>query len=162
MMEFILVKIHVASVLVSYVAAYFVFIRPKGTKDHKVVGKIYALFMLVGSFTSLGIYKATGGINIFHFLALVTISSVLAGCYSIVRYKNSGEAKWLVKHYFHMAYSFMGLNLAALAQMARGLDFDTSMQYIIFNMIIYVPAVLYARWLIRIKLIPNMIKAHIL
>lgn len=160
-METILVIIHVGSVLISYVAAYFVFIKPKGGKDHKLIGKTYAIFMLIASFSSLGIYKATGGINIFHFLALVTISSILAGCQSIIKYKKSSEPKWLVKHYFNMTYSFMGLNLAALAQASRGLDFDTSMQHIIFNVIMYIPAVLFARWLIRVKLIPNMIKSHI-
>lgn len=160
-MEDILIKIHIGAVILSYFTGLIVFVKPKGGKNHKNIGKIYAVSMLIGSLVTFGMYSFSGGFNIFHFFAIVTITSVSAGWYSIVKYVKTRKSKWLVKHYFNMAYSFMGLNLAAIAQMSRSLEFDTLMAYFTFTLILYVPAVLIARWLISEKLVPDMVKLHL-
>lgn len=160
-MEDILIKIHVSAVILSYITGFIVFVKPKGGKSHKNIGKIYAVSMLIGSLVTFGMYSFSDGLNIFHFFSIITITSVSAGWYSITKYIKTRKSRWLVKHYFNMAYSFMGLNLAAIAQASRGIEFDTSIEYFVFTFVLYVPAVLIARWLITDKLIPNMVKLHL-
>lgn len=71
--------IHTFFGFLSLLVGIFVLLRPKGTKLHKVIGKIYVTAMLGLNITAFGIYNLFGGFGIFHLAAIVSLFSVLAG-----------------------------------------------------------------------------------
>ncbi len=159
--EPILSVLHVTAVITSYISAYYVFINPKGGKQHKKIGKIYAVAMLTVALSGFGIYESSGTFSIFHFFSIVTITSITLGWVSIIRYVKTKNPSWLIHHYFNMCYSFMGLNLAALAQAMRGMTFHSLNEYYLTVLVTYLPVILLARWLIRKKLMPTMIRRYV-
>lgn len=159
--ETIMTIIHVTAVFMSYISAYYVFIHPKGVKEHKILGKVYAISMLTLALSGFGIYESSGTFSIFHFFSILTITSITAGWVAIIRYVKTKKPSLLIHHYFHMCYSFMGLNLAALAQAMRGMTFHSVNEYYLTVLVTYLPAVLLARWLIRKKMMPTMIRRYV-
>ena len=66
--------------------------------------------MLVTNLSALSIFRLFGGFGPFHAAALVSLGTVIPA-FLTVRRRNPG---WLVRHYYWMTFSYVGL-LAALA-----------------------------------------------
>ena len=107
--------IHTFFGFLSLLVGIFVLLRPKGTKLHKVIGKIYVTAMLGLNITAFGIYNLFGGFGIFHLAAIVSLFSVLAGL--LVVYYRKKIKFWVLIHYEFMAWSYIGL-LAATSNEA--------------------------------------------
>ena len=75
---------HVAMGSVALVSGAVVLMLPKGTAQHRRVGKIYAATILAINATALSMYDLTGRPNVFHVIALVNLIAflviVLRGC----------------------------------------------------------------------------------
>ena len=70
--------VHSLACLIALAAGGFIFLTPKGTRRHRVVGRAYLASMLVLNLTALGIYQL--GVFFFpHVLALVTLFVIAAG-----------------------------------------------------------------------------------
>ncbi|WND03452.1 DUF2306 domain-containing protein [Temperatibacter marinus] len=154
--------VHLSGVAFSYIAAWFVFVFPKAGPHHKLWGKIYAVSMLLAALSGFGMYEFNGGFNIFHFFSIVSIVSVSRGWWSIVQYQKTKSPRALANHYFNMCYSFMGLNLAALAQSLRIGSYSSLTDYVITVCLVYIPAVSFSVWLIQSKLMPRMIRTIVM
>lgn len=150
--------IHVSGIILSYITAFFVFFRPKAGPTHKKWGKIYAVSMLTAALSGFGMYGFTGSFNIFHVCSVITITSVSLGWFNIVKFSKTGNKGALAAHYFNMCYSFMGLNLAALAQGLRYGSYSSGQDYLATVLILYIPAIGLSVWLIQKRLLPRMIK----
>lgn len=144
----VIVALHIAGVVGSYGCAALVFTQPVGSKLHRTFGKGYAVAMLTTAFSGLGIYN-WGHPSVFHVFSLITIWSIGRGVMGIRKYKTSRDRDDLMNHYFNMAYSFMGLNLAAAAQALRVFSYDSFMQYLTAIGIVYLILIMIANQLIQ-------------
>jgi uncharacterized membrane protein len=109
-------QIHFASAIVALAAGTWVVARPKGTATHRRMGWVYAISMLILNVTALLIYRLTGWFGPFHVAALISLATLIAGITSVWRRRPVG--KWLDRHYFWMAYSYLGLLAATVAETA--------------------------------------------
>ncbi|HWL39100.1 MAG TPA: DUF2306 domain-containing protein [Gemmatimonadaceae bacterium] len=109
-------QLHLASAIVALLAGTWVVLRNKGTATHRRVGWLYAISMLTLNVTALLIYRLTGTFGPFHIAAVVSLATLIAGI--IPAWRRQPADKWLDRHYFFMAYSYMGLLAAAVAETA--------------------------------------------
>ena len=112
-------QVHFAAALVALAAGAWVVARPKGTARHRRVGWLYAASMLTLNATALLLYRLTGAFGPFHAAALVSLATLVAGLLPVRRRRPPGA--WLARHYFFMAYSYLGLVAAAVAETATRL-----------------------------------------
>jgi len=108
-------QVHVASAIVALAAGAWIIWRPKGTATHRRVGWVYAAGMLTLNVTALMIYRLTGTFGPFHIAALVSLVTLIIGLVPAWRRQ---PANWLDHHYFWMAYSYLGLLAATVAETA--------------------------------------------
>jgi uncharacterized membrane protein len=89
-----------------------VFLANKATRQHRRIGTLYSLSMVALNGTALGIYELTGGFNLFHATALLSLAMVLVGWTQVLfrrQFRN-----WLYQHYLYMAWSYVALIAAAI------------------------------------------------
>jgi hypothetical protein len=98
-----------------------VVLRKKGTKIHKRIGYIYVVSMLLLNITSFFIISF-GGFSIFHFFAIVSLLTVMAGIVPAIRRKEN----WFPYHFYFMSWSVVGLYCAFWAEV--GTRFVGNMQ----------------------------------
>jgi uncharacterized membrane protein len=108
-------KLHLATAILALAAGAWVVLRPKGTTTHRRVGWVYAASMLIMNVTALLIYRLTGTFGPFHFAALVSLATLIAGIIPVWRRR---PGNWIEQHYYWMAYSYLGLVAAAFAETA--------------------------------------------
>jgi len=96
-----------------------VLLRRKGTLSHKRLGYLYAFSMIGLNITALLIYRLFHGPGPFHVLAVVSLSTLIAGLLPALRRR----AGWLERHYRLMAWSYVGLGAAFLAETVVRLPF---------------------------------------
>jgi uncharacterized membrane protein len=92
-----------------------VFLMRKGTSRHKLIGKCYVGVMLGLNLTAFGIYKVFGGFGLFHWLAVLSLATLIPA-YLAVLFRTKIKT-WLSYHYEFMAWSYIGL-LAATSNEA--------------------------------------------
>lgn len=109
-------QLHLATALLALAAGAWVVLRPKGTIVHRRVGWVYAVSMLIMNGTALLIYRLTGRFGPFHVAALASLATLIAGIIPAWRRRPVGN--WIEHHYYWMAYSYLGLVAAAVAETA--------------------------------------------
>ncbi len=109
-------QLHLASAIVALAAGGWVVLRPKGTATHRRIGWVYAASMLVLNVTALMIYRLTGTFGPFHIAAIFSLATLVAGI--IPAWRRRPVEKWLEQHYYWMAYSYLGLLAATVAETA--------------------------------------------
>ena len=140
--------LHVIGAISAYVTAFLIFTQRIGGKNHRFIGIGYAVSMLTTAISGFGLYNF-GHPSIFHVFSVITIVSISRGWYAIYQYRADGNKSHLMNHYFNMAYSFMGLNLAAIAQSMRFFSFSSLMEYFSILGILYLIAITIANRLIQ-------------
>lgn len=101
---------HVAIALLAVLVGTLVVLSKKGTKRHRLLGRAYVGLMIGVNLTALLIYELFGGFGLFHWMALLSLVTVLAG-YTPARSRAPGWKTW---HAYFMAGSYVGL-IAALS-----------------------------------------------
>ncbi|MES2523489.1 MAG: DUF2306 domain-containing protein [Gemmatimonadota bacterium] len=109
-------QLHLATAVVSLVSGAWVLSRPKGDRTHRRVGWIYVVAMVTLNVTALLIYRLTGTFGPFHVAAIFNLGTLLAGL--LAAWQRKPAERWLGRHYFFMAYSYLGLVCAAVAETA--------------------------------------------
>jgi hypothetical protein len=74
-------------------------------------GWAYVASMACLNVSALGLYHLTGGFNIFHALALVSLAMVAGGVIQVLGRRR--WRRWLWRHYQYMAWSYVGLLAAS-------------------------------------------------
>ena len=110
---------HTLCALVALASGAVVLLRAKGTRRHRQMGWIYVGSMLAVNVTALMIYRLFGGFGPFHVAALFSLATVIAGIIPAVRRRP--HDRWLERHYFFMAYSYVGLLAATAAEIGTRL-----------------------------------------
>ena len=100
--------IHTFFALLSMVLGSWVLLKRKGTTIHKRIGHAYVASMILLNATSFGMHTF-GAFGPFHFAAVMSLGTVIAGIIPAIRRKNS---KWVIQHYYFMSWSVVGLYAA--------------------------------------------------
>lgn len=113
--------LHLLFSIISMITGLIVILNTKGTKFHKRVGYVYVVNMLLLNISSFFISNFNG-FSIFHFFAIVSLITILAGMYPVLKRSEN----WLQKHYYFMAWSVVGLYCAFWSEV--GTRFVKNMQ----------------------------------
>ncbi len=96
------IQIHLAAALLALVSGTAMWLRPKGTKSHKLVGRAFMLLMLVTAFSAIFIREINrGGLSWIHIFVPVTF----IGIWQSLRAIKKGNIK---KHTRHVKGLFFG------------------------------------------------------
>ena len=105
---------HLLTAIAALLIGALVLFARKGTRRHRWLGRTYLVSMLALNFSALMIYEVFDGFGVFHWLALLSLASVLGG-YQAVWRKFPG---WKVPHAHFMVGSYVGLVAATVAEVA--------------------------------------------
>ena len=105
--------IHTVFASIALIAGTTVLIKQKGSKFHKQIGYIYAASMVVMLITAFMLYNLYGSFGIFHFFAVVSTFTLLAGMMPIIRGK---PTNYISLHWNFMYWSVFGLYAAFVAE----------------------------------------------
>ena len=106
--------IHTIFGMVALVAGTAVIFTKKGTQWHRVVGRIYLGNMLALNITALFIYRLYGRFGPFHWMALASLLTLIAGMVPVLTRRPKGG--WLELHASFINGSFVGLVAATAAE----------------------------------------------
>lgn len=140
--------IHIFGVIFAYLCAFLLFAQRVGSARHRIFGMGYAAAMLIAALSGFGIYN-WGHPSIFHVFSVITLVSISRGWYAIYQYRKSKDRNHLLNHYFNMAYSFMGINLAAIAQAMRAFSYNSLAEYFAILGVAYLITIVAANQLIQ-------------
>lgn len=113
---------HMYAAIAALILGPAIFVRRKGDLVHRLLGLAYVFAMLFTNATALAIYDFTGGLNVFHLAAVLSLITTVAGLICVLVYAASRRKGALAAHIEWMAWSYFGLVLAAGAEAwTRGL-----------------------------------------
>jgi uncharacterized membrane protein len=98
---------HTACGAIALLLGAVILLRTKGTVAHARTGWAYVVAMLCLNVSAFGIYNLTGGFNLFHVLAAISLATLGVGLAQVMgrrRWRN-----WLWRHYQYMVWSYVGL-----------------------------------------------------
>jgi uncharacterized membrane protein len=113
--------IHLFFAVVAMITGIIVVFNTKGTLFHKKLGYLYVSNMSLLNVSSFFISNFNG-FSIFHFFAIVSLVTILAGMYPVLKKTKN----WLHKHYYFMAWSVVGLYCAFWSEV--GVRFVSNMK----------------------------------
>ncbi len=99
------VLLHLYIALVAVGVGIAVLVRPKGTSNHKLLGRLWVVLMLVVAFSSFGITEIRGAgggaegpraMSAIHILSVWTIIAIIAGLRAIRRGNQRAHKFWMI------------------------------------------------------------------
>ena len=116
--------VHFTLALTSLALGAAVFIMTvKGARLHKQVGWVYVACMLATNITALMIYRLFKGFGPFHVAAIINLVTLSFGTVLALRARYlraardmAGRGKAVSHHYHFMAYTYVGICAAAVAE----------------------------------------------
>lgn len=110
---------HVSAAALALVTGALVFAARKGTRRHVLLGRVYGVGMLLVNLPALLLYEESGRLGPFHVLAVISLATLTLGLAPLLLgYRNS---KHVARHGLFMAWSYVGLVAAGLAQLGNRL-----------------------------------------
>ena len=106
--------IHTIFGLVALVAGTAVLLIRKGTRWHRTLGHVYLTNMIALNVTALSIYKLYGHFGAFHWMALGSLLTLIAGMVPVFTRRPKGS--WLELHAAFINGSYVGLVAATAAE----------------------------------------------
>ncbi len=88
----------------------------KGTGRHRVLGSIWLVLMITVNTSALTMYDTSSGLNLFHFMAVFSLATIIPGYVSIRRYALTGNQAFLIAHHIYMSWGYFGLAAAGIWQ----------------------------------------------
>ena len=106
-----LVYAHAALALLAVPLGLYIFINKKGTKQHRILGRTWAIILVIISLTAVFIQAINPGqYSLIHLLIPWTLGSLIYSVWNIKQFKKTKIEKY---KYAHM-YSMLGLYIGAL------------------------------------------------
>ena len=106
--------IHMIFGIVSLLAGTTVVLLRKGTRWHRTLGHVYLTSMISLNVTALFIYRLFGHFGPFHWLALSSLLTLMAGMVPV--FTRRPKELWLERHVIFINVSFIGLVAATSAE----------------------------------------------
>ncbi|NEM98347.1 DUF2306 domain-containing protein [Pontibacter burrus] len=107
---------HLATALLAMIAGAFVLAANKGTVQHKRVGYVYVVAMVLVCGSALGIYNLTGRFGVFHIMAIVSSLTLVLGMAPL--FIKILPRKYKAVHVWFMYYSVLGLYAAFASELS--------------------------------------------
>ena len=102
--------IHTAASVLALISGGTIFFMAKGTPQHKKMGYVYSVSMLIVLVTSFFIFDLFGQFGVYHALSIVSfVTLMIALAFPIFGRKNKN---WIEHHMIWMGYSYVGLVMA--------------------------------------------------
>lgn len=119
----LLLQVHVVAAVVAIISGAIVFALPKGGKRHRRWARLYVLAMLVTTgvvaFVPATVLKfGNSGFGFFHLFIVVGGVSALVGAFALWKWRRTKDPAWLRNHQVRFAFSYAGLWMAGVSQMA--------------------------------------------
>lgn len=111
--------IHTIFGLVALAAGGAVLFLPKGTRWHRTLGHLYLTNMLALNISALAIYRLYGHFGPFHWMALGSLLTLIAGMVPVFTRRPKG--RWLELHAAFINGSYVGLVAATAAEITTRL-----------------------------------------
>jgi uncharacterized membrane protein len=112
--------IHLISSIIALVTGLLVLTTTKGTTRHKKIGYIYVVSMVVLNLTAFMIYRLFGKFAVFHWFAVLSCLTLIAGMYPVLTKKSTN---YLLTHFNFMYWSVVGLYCAFCAEILTRIPF---------------------------------------
>ena len=106
--------IYAALAMLCIVVGLIQLLRPKRGAAHRARGYAFVHAMLVADGTAMLVYRFTGKFNIFHAGAIANFVCVVLAIVPLLR--NPRPPNWKRKHYYFIAWSYVGLIGAAATE----------------------------------------------
>jgi uncharacterized membrane protein len=106
--------IHTIFGLVALVAGTTVILIRKGTRWHRTLGHVYLTNMIALNVTALSLYELYGHFGPFHWMALGSLLTLIAGMIPVFTRRPKG--RWLGLHAAFINGSYVGLVAATAAE----------------------------------------------
>jgi len=106
--------IHMVFGIVALLAGSAVVLLRKGSRWHRALGHVYLTSMISLNVTALFIYRLFGHFGPFHWLALSSLLTLMAGMVPVFTRRPKGL--WLERHAIFINISFIGLVAATSAE----------------------------------------------
>jgi uncharacterized membrane protein len=108
----IISTLHVACAIYATLIGAYVLFTPKGTNQHKMLGRTFMFAMLSVNVSAFMLYPKHG-FTIFQPLAVISLIYIVLSLYFVVKKPNKN---WLTNHYYFICYAYLGVTAAALAR----------------------------------------------
>ena len=99
--------------IVALITGLFVLVTTKGTKQHRRIGYLYSISLIMLNLTAFMIYNLYGKFGIFHWLTVMSCLTLFAGLYPGLTKKMKN---YLLIHFNFMYWSVIGLYCAFMAE----------------------------------------------
>jgi uncharacterized membrane protein len=110
--------VHFIATLIALPLGLQQLLAAKGTAHHRRNGYIYMVAMLVALVSALASFRPGTPFLPFHILALVGLYSLTAGTLALRRWLRGRNPVDLRRHTINMGYSWLGLAMAGVSQLA--------------------------------------------
>ena len=105
---------HIALALVAVPVGVFIFLTKKGTAQHKLVGRVWVVILLIVSLSAILIQEINPeGYSLIRLLIPWTIASLVYSIWSIKRFKKTHKRKYRQAHMYSMIGVYVGALLVA-------------------------------------------------
>ncbi|MEX0289286.1 MAG: DUF2306 domain-containing protein [Flavobacteriaceae bacterium] len=104
---------HTTTAIIALITGSMILAKTKGTSEHKKIGRIYAIAMVMVCATAFMIYRVHNAFGVLHFFALISTATLILGMRPMYL-KNSKNR--IVTHLAWMYWSVIGLYCAFAAE----------------------------------------------
>jgi uncharacterized membrane protein len=112
-----LIQVHFLASLLALPLGLVQLLAAKGTRVHRMLGRIYVPVMLVAILSALATFRPGTQFLFFHLLGLVGLWSLADGMVNLRRWLRGRNPAHLRLHTISMGYSWLGLFMAAVSQL---------------------------------------------
>lgn len=113
-----IIWVHFLATLVALPLGLQQLLGAKGTPAHRRAGQVYCAAMLVALLSALASFRPGTPFLPFYILAFLGLGSLIAGMLALRAWLRGRKPEDLRRHKINMAYSWLGLAMAGVSQIA--------------------------------------------
>ena len=109
-----IIYVHATLALLAVPLGLYIFLTKKGTKQHKMLGRIWVTFLIIVSLTAIFIQTINPGqYSWIHLLIPFTLVSLIYSIWNIKKYKRTKIERYKYSHMYSMIGVYVGALLIA-------------------------------------------------
>ena len=109
-----IIYVHATLALLAVPLGLSILLTKKGTKQHRILGRIWVTFLIIVSLTAIFIQAINSGqYSLIHLLIPWTIGSLIYSIWNIKKFKNTKIERYKFAHMYSMIGVYVGALLIA-------------------------------------------------